>query len=265
MSVGYSTIMYDIDETDRAISDIGACRYDGIEFSLPEIRACGPDEIRDRCARHDLEPYCVMGEWLESDEQVERVAAGASLVADAGVTRYGLLPPRRRLVGESTFERWLSDLCEACADADVTPLLHHHGATLVERPSEIRTWLDAGPSNLRLLFDTAHYYPYGDVRDGVDRFADDIGYVHFKDVRPPHGFEDHVEALTAANFNLDHVINYFRSFTDLGDGEIEFEDVRDRLRTVGYDGPITVEVENRHRKPLVHAKENYDFYHERVR
>ena len=265
MPVGYSTIMYDVDEADEAIRDIGACRYDGIEFSLREIREFGPEEIRARCDRHDLEPYCVMGTWLESDDQVEQGVAGTSLVAEAGVARYGLLPPRRGLVDEATFEGWLDDLCAACDDAGLTPLLHHHGATMVERPTEIREWLDAGPANLRLLFDTAHYYPYGDVEDGIERFAGDVGYVHFKDVNPSYGFEEHVEALTRADFNLDHVIDYFRSFTDLGDGEVDFADVRDRLRTVGYDGPVTVEVENRHRKPLVHAKENYDYYHDRVR
>ena len=127
-------------------------------------------------------------------------------------------------------------------------------------------WLDRGPENLRLLWDSAHYYPYGanypdgDVTDGIERFADDIAYVHLKDVDPPADFTAHVESLTAAEFHLDNVINYFRAFTDLGDGVLDLAGVHDALAAVGYDGHVTIEIEDEKADPLVHAKQNLDYW-----
>jgi inosose dehydratase len=120
--------------------------------------------------------------------------------------------------------------------------------------------------DLELLFDTAHYYPYGehfpdgDLTDGIERFADDIAYVHLKDVDPVKDFAANRDALSNADFHLDNVINYFRSFTDLGDGILDFEAIYDALAVAGYDGHYTIEVENQTQKPLVHAKENVDYW-----
>jgi inosose dehydratase len=68
------------------------------------------------------------------------------------------------------------------------------------------------------------------------------------------------DSLTDGDFHLDNVINYFRSFTDLGEGVLDFERVYETLQSVGYDGPCTIEIENKTQKPLVHAKENYDYW-----
>ncbi|MFC7009912.1 TIM barrel protein [Halalkalicoccus salilacus] len=156
-------------------------------------------------------------------------------------------------------------MSEAAVAAGVRPLIHHHGATAVEQPDEIRHYLDA-IDDLELLWDTAHYYPYGenfpegDVTDGIERFADDIAYVHLKDVDPVKDFAANRDALSDADFHLDNVINYFRSFTDLGDGVIDFDAVYDALSEAGYDGHYTIEIENQTERSLVHAKQNYDYW-----
>lgn len=142
----------------------------------------------------------------------------------------------------------------------MTPVVHHHGATEIEQPDEIERLLARGPDNLKLLFDTAHYYPYGEVAEGLRRFADDIAYVHLKDVNPPTSFQDHTNALSSGSYHLDDVINYFRAFTDLGDGVIDFEGVFRTLNDIHYDGPVTIEIENRTELPLVHAKQNFDYW-----
>lgn len=265
MCVGYSTIMYGTSELSTAIREIAACRYDGIELNLGELRANGPKAVAREVESSDLDVYCVIGEWLESDEQVGRVAEGAELAADLEASFLGLLPPRRGHVDDDTFEEWLFQVADAADGADVTPVLHHHGATHVEGPDEIETWLRRGPDSLSLLLDTAHYYPYGNVVSGIERFADDLAYVHFKDIDPQDEFETYVDGLSAAEFNLDNVINYFRSFTDLGNGVLDFEAVVDSLTSVDYDGPVTIEVENRTEDPLVHAKKNHDYFATLVR
>ena len=147
--------------------------------------------------------------------------------------------------------------------------MHHHGATHAEQSDEIRQFLDA-IDGLELLWDTAHWYPYGenfpegDVTDGIERFINDIEYVHLKDVNPIKDFAANRDALSHPNPHLDNVINYFRSFTDLGKGCIDFKGAYNALVNAGYDGHYTIEVENQVSKQLVHAKENIDYWQDTV-
>lgn len=266
MGVGYTTIMYGEESLLDGVAEIAACGYDGVETSLGEIAAVGADRFRQQLNEYDLDLYCTMSEWLESDAAAQRIAEGAETAADLEAPYLGILPPHRGTTDEADLERWLGEVCDAAAAADVTPVIHHHGATAIENPDEIAAWLDRAPDNLGLLWDTAHQYPYGenypegDVTDGIERFADDIEYVHLKDVAPGDNFETHVEALSNGERKLDTVFWYYNAFTDLGDGLIDFAGVHEALESVGYDGHITIEVENQTKETLVHAKENYDYW-----
>jgi inosose dehydratase len=264
MGVGYTTIMYDAQSLETGFGDVAACRYDGIEVGLGKVRAVGPETVADWLDTYGLELYCVMGGWLETDEAARDIADAAGTVAGLGADYLGLLPPQRHRNDDATVEERLAVVTESALDAGLTPVLHHHGGTHVERPGEVERFLDA-VEGLQLLFDTAHWYPYGgsfpegDVTDAVDRFGDDIAYVHLKDVAPIADFAENRDALSAPQPYLDNVINYFRAFTDLGDGVVDFEGVRAALEA-GYDGHYTVEIENRTGKPLVHAKDNRDYW-----
>lgn len=263
MGVGYTTILYDKESLEDGISEIAACQYDGVEIGLEKVRHVGAETLSSWLDEYDIDLYCVMSEWLETEEAVERVADDAEMVADLGAEFLGLLPPQRGRQDDDTVERWLTTICEAAEEAGITPVLHHHGATHVEQPHEIAEWLERAPDNLKLLYDTAHYYPYaGDegVTGGLHRFADDIAYVHLKDIDPGSDFAEHTRALTEGDFHLDNVINYFRAFTDLGHGDIDFNAVHDTLEDVDYDGNITIEIENQNELSVVHAKMNYDHW-----
>lgn len=259
--------MYDAVEIDEGMGDIAACQYDGVEIGLGKVRANGADTVQHWLDEYDLDCYCIMSEWLEDEEAAELVAKHTETVADLGGEFIGLLPPQRHRHDDEAVADLLKTVCDAAAEAGVTPLLHHHGATAVEQPDEIRKFLDVA-DNLQLIFDTAHYYPYGehypdgDVTDGIERFGDDIAYVHLKDIAPTTSFTENRNALTAGNFHLDNVINYFRSFTDLGKGIIDFKKFYQTLEDQGYDGHYTIEIENRTERPLVHAKQNFDYWRE---
>lgn len=265
MGIGYATIMYDGVALEDGFADVSACRYDGIEVGLGKIETAGPDAVADWLDRYDLALYCVMGHWIESAEATERLADSAETAANLGAEFLGILPPQRHRNDDATVKSRLRTVSEAALDAGITPVVHHHGATHIERGEEVRGFLDA-IDGLQLLFDTAHWYPYsanfpeGDVTDGIERFADDIAYVHLKDVNPIKEFAANRDALSAPEPHLDNVINYFRSFTDLGDGTLNFAGVRGALAAAGYDGHYTIETENQVSKPLVHAKKNFDHW-----
>ena len=265
MGVGYTTIMYDAEDLETALADISACRYQGVEIGLEKIRARGADTVGGLLDQYGLDLYLAMSEWLETDDAVKRTVDDLSTVSDLGAEFVGLLPPQRGRYEQDQVEAWLGEISDAARDHGVRPLIHHHGATAVEQPAEIRHYLDA-VDGLELVFDTAHYYPYGeyypdgDVTDGIERFADDIAYVHLKDVDPVKDFAANRDALSDADFHLDNVINYFRSFTDLGAGTLDVERAYDAFQATGYDGHYTIEIENQTEKPLVHAKENIDYW-----
>jgi len=263
MGVGYTTILYDERALGTGFADIGACRYDGVEVGLPKLQGVGADRVETWLDTHDLDLYCVMSPWLESDAAVRRVVAAVETVAGLGADHLGLLPPQRHRVDAATVDPWLERVCDAAVDHGLDPVLHHHGGTVAERPAEIRRFLDAHEA-LGLLFDTAHWYPYGDhfpdgdVTDGVERFADDVAYVHLKDVAPPASFAEVRDALSAPEPSLDAVVDYFRAFTDLGEGVLDLPGCLAALDAAGYDGHYTVEIENERERPLVHAKQNID-------
>lgn len=265
MGTGYTTIMYNAEDLEVAFGDIAACRYDGVEVGVEKIRAAGPENVDRWLDEYDLDLYLAMSEWLETEAAVERMVDDMPMLADLGAEFAGILPPQRGRHDTETVETWLSRVSDAAVDAGVRPLLHHHGATAVEQPHEIRHYLDA-VDNLALVWDTAHYYPYGeyfpdgDVTDGIERFADDIAYVHLKDVQPVKDFAANRDALSNGDFHLDNVINYFRSFTDLGDGILDFAAIYDALDRAGFDGHYTIEIENQTERPLVHAKQNVDVW-----
>jgi len=265
MGVGYTTIMYGAESIHDGFGDIAACQYDGVEIGIEKIRANDPDQVGDWISEYELELYCVMSEWLETEAAVERMIDDMSAIAKLDADFVGLLPPQRGRQGADTLQRWLTRLSDAAVKLDVQPLIHHHGATAVEQVTEIQHYLDE-IKDLELLWDTAHHYPYGenfpsgDITDGIERFADDISYVHLKDVDPIKEFAANRDALSSGDFHLDNVINYFRSFTDLGDGIIDFEGAFSALKSIGYDGHYTVEIENQTEQALVHAKQNHDYW-----
>lgn len=260
MGFGYASLMYGPEEVADAVSDIAACQYDGVEIGLPKVKHMGPDRFRESITEYGLDTYCVMSGWLLSEEEVDEAVDGASIAADLGAEFLGILPPPRGQVSDAEVHHWLAEIGEAAASAGVTPVLHHHGGAHVEQPHEIREWLDSGPDNLRLLFDTAHYYPYGDIHNGIERFADDIAYVHLKDVNPPGDFQSHVENLSAGKVDYDSIVTFLHSFTDLGNGVIDFDAVYESFSDIGYNEAFTVEIENQREHRLVHAKQNYDYW-----
>jgi inosose dehydratase len=269
MGLGYTTMMYDGVALEDAFADIGACRYDGIEIGLEKIETVGPEAVAEWLETYGLDLYCVMGYWIESEATAKEVADKAEMIATLDSEFLGVLPPQRHQASDAAVKSRLEIVTEAAVDAGIKPLLHHHGATHAEQSDEIRQFLDA-IDGLELLWDTAHWYPYGenfpegDVTDGIERFINDIEYVHLKDVNPIKDFAANRDALSHPNPHLDNVINYFRSFTDLGKGCIDFKGAYNALVNAGYDGHYTIEIENQVSKQLVHAKENIDYWQDTV-
>jgi inosose dehydratase len=121
-------------------------------------------------------------------------------------------------------------------------VFRHHCAGFVETPVEIAALLDlTDPALLGLVFDTGHYVYGAGATDGaaalqgLERFAERIWYVHFKDCDPQVAAQARAEGR-----------DYFAAirrglFCELGRGCVDFAAVTAWLRGRGYDGFVTVE------------------------
>ncbi|MCC7373083.1 MAG: TIM barrel protein [Verrucomicrobiales bacterium] len=121
-------------------------------------------------------------------------------------------------------------------------VFHHHCAGYVETPDEIDTLLRrTDPALLGLVFDTGHL-AFGSGRSGgasvleaLDRFADRVWYMHFKDCHAAVADRARAEGW-----------DYFQAvrqgvFCELGKGCVDFAAVRDWLKRRNYRGWALVE------------------------
>ena len=128
------------------------------------------------------------------------------------------------------------------SETGLRTVFHHHCAGFVERPDEIGRLLDmTDPDLLGLVLDTGHY-TYGSgkndpevVLEGLERFAERIWYMHFKDCHPE-----------IANRARSEGWDYFEAirygvFCELGQGCVDFPKVLSQLKQQNYDGWVVVE------------------------
>ena len=132
----------------------------------------------------------------------------------------------------------LSELAKWMADQGMTLAYHHHMGSFIEDEADVDALMEGSTPEVKLLFDTGHLLFGGaDVMRVLDRWADRVHHVHFKDIRP-----DVVrDVRTNRRSFLDAVIA--GAFTVPGDGCIDFQAVTDKLRAMDYAGWIVVEAE----------------------
>ena len=148
----------------------------------------------------------------------------------------------------------LTEVAKWVTDQGMPFAYHHHMGSIVEAEEDVNWLMEGSGPEVRLCFDTGHLlFGGGDVLATMDRWADRILHVHFKDIRP-EVVRDVRE--TGRSF-LDAVIA--GAFTVPGDGCIDFQAVADRLKAMGYAGWIVVEAEQDPAKapPYDYSKRGY--------
>ena len=132
----------------------------------------------------------------------------------------------------------LSELAKWMADKGMTLAYHHHMGSFIEDEEDVNALMEGSTPEVKLLFDTGHLrFGGADVMRVLDRWADRVHHLHFKDIRP-----DVVRDVRANRRSfLDAVIA--GAFTVPGDGCIDFQAVTDKLKAMDYAGWIVVEAE----------------------
>ena len=163
--------------------------------------------------------------------------------------------PKFSAADVKAYGRKLSEVAKWMADQGMTLAYHHHMGSFIESEDDVNALMEGSTPDVKLLFDTGHLrFGGGDVMRVLNRWADRVHHVHFKDIRP--------EVVKDVRDNrrsfLDAVIA--GAFTVPGDGCIDFQAVTDKLKAMDYAGWIVVEAEQDPAKapPYEYSKLGYE-------
>ena len=217
---------------DRAVREIGEIGYEGVEMFDGNVAdyASRPDDLKNLLAASGVELVSVYtgGNFIYEEilpEELSRVTRSAELAQQFGAKSLVVGGGARRFAGTQDRDydllgQALDAVVDIATEHGLEACYHPHLTTIVESPAELE--LAFARTRIGFCPDTAHLAAGGgDPAELIRRYPDRIRHVHLKDVR------------------LDPV-----EFLPLGEGQIDFEDVRDALRESGYDGWLLVELDS---------------------
>jgi inosose dehydratase len=180
---------------------------------------------------------------LETDVRPFLVLADANGSDPTRTLNAGRITPKMGLSdGEwESFANGAERIARAVKEnAGLRTVFHPHCAGFIETPDEIARLMQmTDPTLLGLVFDTGHY-SYGaggceSVLSALERFADRIWYIHYKDCDP-----NVLKRVAAGNWDYFEAVRQ-GVFCELGAGCVDFPEVTKWLRRNDYSGYITVE------------------------
>lgn len=230
--------------TEAAINDIAGAGYAGVEMFDGNLRQYEerPDELRRLLDDAGLSLVAVYSgaNFVYRDilaDEFWRIEKAAALAATFGATNLVVGGGAQRSAGttDEDYDRLaegLDRVAEIAERAGLRPSYHPHLTTIVEGPDQVDRIL----SMTRIGFcpDTGHLAAGGgDPVDLIRRHIDRVTHVHLKD-------------FTADPFG----------FHPLGRGGVDIPGVIRVLRDAGYDGWVTVELDEYDGPPAAAARES---------
>jgi inosose dehydratase len=221
------------------------------------------ETFREMLGEHGLRLSALYGGGRFSDPaQAEEVIAYntrvARFLAAMGVDRivFGPRGPREGKTGRDALRQMARTMDEAArrtADLGVLACVHPHLGTELQDRDELDAIMELSDERvLHFCPDTAHLTAAGmDVAEVMRTYGSRIRYVHLKDLTPA----DPDPALFASRSG-DEALPIF---CELGLGTIDFAPIMSALENVGYDGWLTVEIDQSTSTPHESLRQCRDF------
>lgn len=131
----------------------------------------------------------------------------------------------------------ITELSLICREYNIVPVLHPHAGTFIEYRDEIdRAMQDLDSDLVKLCIDTGHCKYAGiNPSEIITNYQDRVAYIHFKDINEAvlaDTVKNHVDFYKAIGNGV---------FCPLGQGCVDFAELRKTLEAIQYDGWVTVE------------------------
>lgn len=233
--------------------------YRGIELGPIGFMPEDPPQVADALAESELEliggvvfrPFHDPAKWDDTlDAAVRTCKALVAHGAQHLVIIDSISPRRAPTAGRwdaaekmdraewSAFRDRIAQVAKIGAEEyGLTVGIHAHAAGFMDFEPELERLLDeVDESLLKICFDTGHHsYAGYDPVAFMKRHAQRISYMHFKDIDPD------VKARVVANSTGFYEACGQGIFCNLGDGDVDFANVRQILLDSGFEGWCTVE------------------------
>lgn len=137
-----------------------------------------------------------------------------------------------------TFCRNYRKLAAKVREYGVKPVFHPHACTHIETEAQIDKFRSMVPKDeLRFCLDTGHhvYVKGNDLFSYTEKIADQIDYLHFKDLSKEvkdYCWENDIRFAAATKMNL---------FAEVGKGVIDWKAYGELLKKIGYTGYACIE------------------------
>jgi inosose dehydratase len=240
---GYASITWG-GEDDRAIEDIAAAGYSGIQLRANILKEYGdkPKALADRLAAAHLAFVALSSGGVHidparRDEQIALHVGHAKFLKACG-GRYLQVTdsrPKRAVTSEDyrSLGTLITEIGKRTADVGIPLGYHNHMNSLGERPEEVDRILDAADQKfVHLELDIAHYrMGGGKPADAIRKYAERLLFLHIKDLETP------VPGATG-----DPSRSY--RFVELGRGVVDLPACFAALKQVSFKGWCVVELDS---------------------
>ena len=234
---------------DRVLREAASLGLAAVEAGPEELLPRDPAEVSKMLAKYELSlvggfvPAVLHEPDLRERELalVERRArffgaAGADVLVLAAITSTRPFEQTAELDDAAwrALSESLSAVEEICARHEVTPTLHHHFGTVIERDDQLRRFLEG--SDVGLCLDTGHLVIGGSEPVEIAELAGGrVNHVHLKDVN-----RDLARRIATRELSFKEAASR-GVFRPLGDGDVDVGAVIDRLQSAGYRGWYVLE------------------------
>lgn len=218
---------------DEALAGIAEAGFRHVELSAvpgwtEHVRLDGGEDLRRQLNRHELTAVSLSAhsdlttrDGLQYGIRAVRWAAGFGIpIVNTAIGGHA-----SREENERAFLENIGELADAAQAAGVVVALEIHGDIMATGEKSLPLLRKIGrPDVIKVNYDTGNVEYYGGVRavDDVTKIAPYLAHVHLKDTTGGKGVWN---------------------FPALGSGVVDFRRVLDMLRTAGYTGPYSVELE----------------------
>jgi inosose dehydratase len=249
-------------QMEAAAKDITEIGYTAFESVKQAIYAYNLDlpAYRDVLDRYGIKPasfYFHLPGYGEEGQVFDSLERELKFVSALGVTRICLQAtaghPGKLDADQLAFELAVVEKFARMTKAyGITTNLHNHHNTWVMYGNEIDNILqNLGPDIISFAPDTAHLVAgLCDPVEVVRKYADRVNFTHLKDIKNAN--------VESAGFDPSGV-EVYSNFCELGTGCVDFRQIFDILKGVGYEGPLCEELDRAPISNRQSAKNNFDY------